>query len=179
MATPACAAPRKPVSLRLPATLARRVEDYAASRCIGKTEAYVHFLELGLESAQRGARVEQRLQEIQGLLREAGLAPGFLSTDAVLEAVAQTASEFPAVERAVLFGSFARGEQVPQSDVDVRLVLAEGSSFNLRDLSRFVKRLERATGREVDVVTARVLKNQELERAIEREGIRAYERKSH
>lgn len=39
-----------PVSLRLPVSLARQVESYAQENHLTKTDAYEHFLRLGLES---------------------------------------------------------------------------------------------------------------------------------
>lgn len=91
-------------------------------------------------------------------------------------AVRCAARRYPAIERAYLFGSFARGAFGDDSDIDVRVELDRSVSFNLRDLSRFAKEVERGTGRECNVVSARVIKNLALAEAIEREKVLVYER---
>lgn len=55
------------------------------------------------------------------------------------------------VREAYLFGSFARGEQAPDSDIDLRLVCGNTMSFGaLYELSH---ELENELGRKVDIVT--------------------------
>lgn len=55
------------------------------------------------------------------------------------------------VSEAYLFGSFARGEQTPDSDVDLRLVCGNAMTFGtLYELSH---ELERELGRKVDIIT--------------------------
>lgn len=55
------------------------------------------------------------------------------------------------VSEAYLFGSFARGEQTPNSDVDLRLVCGNAMTFGtLYELSH---ELERELGRKVEIVT--------------------------
>ncbi|WP_165170841.1 nucleotidyltransferase family protein [Adlercreutzia sp. ZJ242] len=98
------------------------------------------------------------------------------SGERVREAVAQAAAAFPAIRKAYLFGSFARGTFNDESDVDVRIEYDADGSFSLRELAQFQKRIEQATGREVDVVSAKRLKNRNLEAAIEREKVLVYER---
>lgn len=56
------------------------------------------------------------------------------------------------VRHASLFGSFARGEQRADSDIDLLVDLPEGAS--LLDLSRLGLALEEALGRCVDLVTS-------------------------
>jgi predicted nucleotidyltransferase len=56
------------------------------------------------------------------------------------------------VRHASLFGSFARGEQSPTSDIDLLVELPPGAS--LLDLSRLGLALEDALGRTVDLVTS-------------------------
>ena len=56
-----------------------------------------------------------------------------------------------AVREAYLFGSFARGEQTPDSDIDMRLVCGDTMTFGtLYELSL---ELEKELGRKVDIVT--------------------------
>ena len=55
------------------------------------------------------------------------------------------------VSEAYLFGSFARGEQTPNSDIDLRLVWGNAMTFGtLYELSH---ELERELGRKVEIVT--------------------------
>lgn len=55
------------------------------------------------------------------------------------------------VSEAYLFGSFARGEQTPDSDIDLRLVCGNNMTFGtLYELSH---ELEKKLGRKVDILT--------------------------
>lgn len=55
------------------------------------------------------------------------------------------------VSESYLFGSFARGEQTPNSDIDLRLVCGNAMTFGtLYELSH---ELERELGRKVEIVT--------------------------
>ena len=56
------------------------------------------------------------------------------------------------VRHASLFGSFARGDQRPDSDIDLLVDLPPGAS--LFDVSRLGLALEDALGRPVDLVTS-------------------------
>lgn len=54
-------------------------------------------------------------------------------------------------QRSILFGSFARGEQTPNSDIDLCLVCGNAMTFGtLYELSH---ELERELGRKVEIVT--------------------------
>lgn len=55
------------------------------------------------------------------------------------------------VSKAYLFGSFARGEQTPDSDIDLRLVC--GNTMTFGTLYELSHELERELGRKVDIVT--------------------------
>ena len=76
----------------------------------------------------------------------------------------------------LLLYPIARGDAGPQSDVDLRLVLDRSEQFSLYDLARLQKALEKRLSREVDIITADKLKNQNLAMAIEQEGVTIYER---
>lgn len=181
MAVSSTAVPRVPLSLRLPVQVVESVDAYACEQRISKTDAFLHFVTKGMESEnppdtnEQLERIQAQLQQIKALVAtEKG---GGLDGEACLvrRAVAKAAEDFPAIERAYLFGSFARGEHDEKSDVDVRIELADDAPFNLHDLSQFAKRIERATGRNVDVVSAKRLRNERLAAAIEREKVLVYE----
>jgi predicted nucleotidyltransferase len=55
------------------------------------------------------------------------------------------------VERVRVFGSYARGEAGPESDVDLLIRLLPGHGFS--DFIAFCEEAEAALGRRVDVVT--------------------------
>ena len=74
-------------------------------------------------------------------------------------------------KRLALFGSYARGEETPQSDVD--LFLDGGQIRGLIQYYSFVNELEDAFGRHVDVVMEGST-DQDLLRAIARDGVTLY-----
>ena len=53
---------------------------------------------------------------------------------------------------ALIFGSVARGQATPLSDLDVAIGLRAGVSFDASDIGLLVSRLEAASGRDVDLV---------------------------
>ena len=55
------------------------------------------------------------------------------------------------VREAYLFGSFARGEQTPESDIDLRL--ACGATMTFGTLYELSLELEKELGRKVDIVS--------------------------
>ena len=56
------------------------------------------------------------------------------------------------VKKAWLFGSFARGEETPESDVDVLVEYDEDAHISLLAISHMIGELERSTGRRVDLI---------------------------
>ena len=62
------------------------------------------------------------------------------------------------VLRAWVFGSFARGEETPESDLDLLVDYDWSSSLSLLDIVRFKLDLEKRLGREVDLVENGYLK---------------------
>lgn len=55
------------------------------------------------------------------------------------------------VREAYLYGSFARGDQTPDSDIDLRLVC--GAAMTFGTLYELSLELEKELGRKVDIVT--------------------------
>lgn len=74
-----------------------------------------------------------------------------------------------------LFGSFARGEQTPESDVDILVVPDRSQHFSLFTLSGMYEDLKELLGREVDLITDGGLMPFARESA-ERDKILIYER---
>lgn len=77
------------------------------------------------------------------------------------------------VREAYLFGSFARGEQTPDSDIDLRLVCDDTMTFGtLYELSL---ELEKELGRKIDIVTnPPEHMRPAFRKSIEREEVRLY-----
>lgn len=176
----ATASNRVPVSLRIPSVLSDAVEAYAVKNHLRKTDAYVHFLQRGIDSQAEASSsrqlsvIQEQLAEVMNLLK--GAPSAIDDARLVRAAIAEAAADYPAIDKAYLFGSFARGGATPESDIDIRLDIDRGVGFSLHDLSHFMKRIEQETGRECDVITAANIKNASLARAIEREKELVYER---
>ena len=56
------------------------------------------------------------------------------------------------VLKAWLFGSFARGEETEDSDIDILVVYDDKARVSLLTISRMMGELERSTGRRVDLI---------------------------
>ena len=174
--------PRTAVSLRLPPELVSEVEQFASEHRLSKTDAFIHFLNKGIESEDSEqenatlARIEQKVSETLRLIQ--GRQDIANEKQLVADKIREVCSRFPAIERAYLFGSFARGTYSDKSDIDIRLDIGTSRSFNLRDLEHFSKQIEQLTGRSADVVTVRTIKNTALREAIERDKELIYEREA-
>lgn len=79
------------------------------------------------------------------------------------------------VQRAWVFGSFARGEETPDSDLDLLVDYDKSNKLSLLDVVRFKLDLEKILGREVDLVENGYLKPFALPSA-ERDKYLIYER---
>ena len=56
------------------------------------------------------------------------------------------------VERAYLFGSCSRGEETPDSDVDLLVTYTDSDKISLMDISRMMVNLGKRLNRKVDLV---------------------------
>ncbi len=89
------------------------------------------------------------------------------------EKVFSVFSRFPQIERAVLFGSRAKGTNKPFSDVDIAL---EGEGLSLDDLLLLKIEIDDLLlPYEFDFCICKDLKNENLKSHIERRGIKIYE----
>lgn len=179
MAGSQTASTKIPLSLRLPESIVVKVEEFARQNRISKTEAFQRFVEKGI-AADESTIVQELASihaEIARLRRAVGTRARSREEELLLvrKAVTDAATKYPAIKRAYLFGSFARNDFDDLSDIDVRIERDPEVRFNLRDLDRFAQRIERATGREVDVVSAADIANESLATAIEQEKVIVYE----
>lgn len=74
-----------------------------------------------------------------------------ISTTDISTAASRVLAQYD-VSEAYLFGSFARGEQTPDSDIDLRLVC--GATMTFGTLYELSHELEKELGRKVDIVTS-------------------------
>ncbi len=74
----------------------------------------------------------------------------------IIDQIRRILREHPYVVRAELFGSLARGDAAPGSDVDLLVVFDENRPKGFRSM-RIVTDMEDALGRDVDVVQERLL----------------------
>ena len=75
-------------------------------------------------------------------------AEGVLPISDLMEVIAQLLKKYKA-ERALLFGSYARGEATPESDID--LLVYGGEHFYPTDIFALAEELFEITGKKVDV----------------------------
>lgn len=78
---------------------------------------------------------------------------------------------FPS-SRPPFFGSFAREEQTASSDIDFLVAFEDGS--RIEDVERTREALERATGRQVDIVTTLEGQTSRFRESILKDGVKVY-----
>lgn len=87
-------------------------------------------------------------------------------------------SYFPSkpITKAWIFGSYARGEQTPDSDIDILVDFDTNSNLNLFSLAKIIIELENMAGKKIDLVDHERL-FPEIAQSIESDKILIYERK--
>ena len=100
--------------------------------------------------------------------------PAFGLPDSTLSSVRNILSDFPAVHKAMLYGSRAKGNFRPGSDIDLTLM---GADLDLELLGRIAGRLEESSiPYKVDLSLWDQLDHSALREHIERVGLVFYER---
>jgi predicted nucleotidyltransferase len=66
-----------------------------------------------------------------------------------------------------LFGSYARNEETPESDIDILINIRK--RISLFDLAQIYFDLEEKLGKKVDIVTERSIKNERFKKRMERD----------
>ena len=79
------------------------------------------------------------------------------------------------VERAYLFGSCSRGEETPDSDVDLLVTYTDSDSLSLMDISRMMVNLGKKLNRKVDLVEEAYLRPF-ARKSVDHDKIMIYER---
>jgi len=96
-----------------------------------------------------------------------------MSTKVMIQLIADYFKTQP-VLKAWLFGSFSRGEQTPDSDIDILVVLDESQHVGMKFFGMY-EDLKALLGRNVDLVTDRSLASFARE-SVDRDKILIYER---
>ena len=96
-----------------------------------------------------------------------------MSTKVMIQLIADYFKTQP-VLKAWLFGSFSRGEQTPDSDIDILVVLDESQHVGMKFFGMY-EDLKVLLGRNVDLVTDRSLASFAREN-VDRDKILIYER---
>ena len=96
-----------------------------------------------------------------------------MSTKAMIQLIADYFKTQP-VLKAWIFGSFSRGEQTPDSDIDILVVLDESQHVGMKFFGMY-EDLKALLGRNVDLVTDRSLAPFARE-SVDRDKILIYER---
>lgn len=100
--------------------------------------------------------------------------PDFGLPDTTLTAIRQILADFPAVEKAILYGSRAKGDYRHGSDIDMTLV---GDELDFRILGEIAARLEDSPiPYQVDLSLWNQLDHAGLREHIERVGVVLYQR---
>ena len=74
-----------------------------------------------------------------------------MSTEAMTQKIADYFKTQPVV-KAWLFGSFARGEETSESDIDILVEYDENARISLLTISHMMGELEKSIGRRVDLI---------------------------
>lgn len=96
-----------------------------------------------------------------------------MSTKAMIQLIADYFKTQP-VLKAWIFGSFSRGEQTPDSDIDILVVLDESQHVGMKFFGMY-EDLKALLGRNVDLVTDRSLAPF-ARKSVDRDKILIYER---
>lgn len=75
--------------------------------------------------------------------------------------------EFSAIQRAWIFGSFARKEEGALSDIDILIEVPESVTFSLFDYAEVREKLQNHSPKEIDLVISRALNPEVRERVME------------
>lgn len=95
-------------------------------------------------------------------------------SDKEWEKILTTLSHFPQIQKAILFGSRAKGTNKPFSDVDIALV---GDTISFSDLLNLKDEIDDLLlPYEFDFCIYKDLKNPELKSHIDRRGVEIYKR---
>jgi len=93
----------------------------------------------------------------------------------ILKKIRNTLIDFPLIEKAWLFGSFARKDDTADSDIDILIDVTPEKPFTLFNMAEIQERLNHSVHRKVDLVMLRALRSKVKER-IQADLILVYEK---
>lgn len=93
---------------------------------------------------------ENRQGYIKKLIREDLRRSGKILTQDSIRMLLQPVAKKNKLEKVYLFGSYARGEATPDSDID--LMIEDNYSRSFREYQLIMDNLRKATGKEIDLV---------------------------
>lgn len=76
----------------------------------------------------------------------------FMPTKETIQEVVRDVVKDYDIKEAYLFGSYARGEETPQSDIDLRFLC--GKTLRIQDLYHIEKELEEKLGKSIEIISA-------------------------
>ena len=79
------------------------------------------------------------------------------------------------VEKAWVFGSYARGEETSESDIDILVRYSKGTCLGLFGIAELIEKLEKLLGKKVDLVEEDTLYPR-VAKMVNAEKIQIYER---
>lgn len=128
----------------------KQLVDALAAREPDAARLFQQEFELGRPNLSKLYRYASR----KGILSRTKTAVGQLDREriSIMEQLRQFFMDQP-VDKAWLFGSFARGEETPDSDIDILVSFTPGAHISLLDHARMQLSLQEKAGREVDLVT--------------------------
>lgn len=149
-------------------------KEYSSESYADKARMFQRYFELfpvNLSRLRRYASRKGKKEEVNYFLN--GLNKDRIE---IVHAISNVLADSP-IEKAWIFGSFARMEEGPESDVDLLVDFCEGSHIGLLALSSLIQTLEERSGRRIDLVAKSSLKSF-AKVNVDREKILIYERAS-
>lgn len=149
-------------------------KEYAGETDEEKLQTYQRSFEqypVNLSRLLRYAARKGKKEEVQQLLSRLNK-----ERIEVIHSLCHILADAP-VQRAWIFGSFARMEERPDSDVDLLVDFDKDSHLGLMALSSLIEKLEEGSGRKVDLVANGSLKSF-AKSSVERDKVLVYERAS-
>lgn len=147
-------------------------KEYAGETDEEKLQTYQRSFEqypVNLSRLLRYAARKGKKEEVQQLLSRLNK-----ERIEVIHSLCHILADAP-VQRAWIFGSFARMEERPDSDVDLLVDFDKDSHLGLMALSSLIEKLEEGSGRKVDLVANGSLKSF-AKSSVERDKVLVYER---
>jgi len=87
------------------------------------------------------------------------LSKPLIESTAIISSIKSFFKNEPRIVAAYLFGSFARGENIPESDIDIMVEFKQDKKYSMFDLIDISHLLEKKINRKIDLVEKNYLKD--------------------